>query len=67
MAEPDWFMNMINWWIGGMIMYFWNWIGQILSLFTMWDFGHTGVMDTIEQWRMPGISDTYKGNMKLGV
>ena len=67
MAEPDWFMNMINWWIGGMIITIWMYIGQVCSLFTLWDIGHGGVMDTVEQWKMPGVSDTYKGDMKLGV
>ena len=67
MAEPDQFGNLINWFVGYILMYFWNWLGNILAIFTMWDFGHGNIMATVDEWKMGGISDTYKSNLKLGV
>ena len=59
--------NFINWWIGAIIMYFYIYIGNILSIIGLWSIGNTGVIDQVTAWKMPGISDTYLKPMKMGI
>ena len=63
----NWFMNVLNWYIGYIIAYFWMYIGQILSLFTLWQMPHDGVAQAFEQFKPVDLSTSmYTTSMTLG-
>ena len=33
---PDWFMNLLNWWVGNFLCTFWLWLGDWSALFGGW-------------------------------
>ena len=67
MKQGNWFGNMIMWWIGGIILGFWAWLGAILSLFGAWQVGADGILQTITDLKgdMIEIKDDYLGEASL--
>ena len=39
----NWFANNINAWIGAIVIYFWMYVGYILSVFGMWQVSLDGL------------------------
>lgn len=58
--------NLFNWYLGGLIMLFWGWVGNILSFFGQWKIGHHFVMSAFGEWRMDEVSDVFLNPLKLG-
>ena len=65
--DGDWFTNLIFWWIGQLVFSIVGWIGQILALFTDWQWGYDNIVALIPEFSPPGLGTAWEGDMKLGV
>ena len=65
MGSGNWFGNLFNWWVGSIIMGFWQWIGQILGIFGLWQTPLDAVIEFLPDWQPPEMGNTYQNSMKL--
>ncbi len=65
--ENNWFLNLFFWWIGDFVFGIIGWIGQILALFTEWQWGYDTMVSLIPEFKPPDMGTTYEGKLKLGV
>ena len=59
--------NMINWLIGYVIMLIWFQVGNLLSLFGMWQVPLDGITGVVDSFKFPNIGDVYLGDMSYAV
>ena len=62
-----WFGNIINWYIGYILMAIWSYLGMFLGLFGSWQTGLDGVIGTVDSFKMEGISDVYTKDLTYQV
>ena len=62
-----WFGNLINWFIGYILMYIWLLIGTFLGIFGSWQVGLDGVMGAVTSFKPEGLSDVYTKDMTYQV
>ena len=65
--ESDWFVNLFFWWIGQFIFGIIGWIGQILALFTEWQWGYTTLHDLVPEFAPPLLTEKYQSDLTIGL
>ncbi len=59
--------NLINWFIGYILLYIWMISGYLVGIFGMWQIGLDGALGTIESFAMNGVGSTYKDSMTVAM
>ena len=62
-----WVGNLINWYIGYILMGIWSSIGAFLGIFGSWQVGLDGVMSTFTSFKPEGVSDIYTKDLTYQV
>eukprot|EP00356_Strombidium_inclinatum_P002644 CAMPEP_0170478826 /NCGR_PEP_ID=MMETSP0208-20121228/276_1 /TAXON_ID=197538 /ORGANISM="Strombidium inclinatum, Strain S3" /LENGTH=65 /DNA_ID=CAMNT_0010751143 /DNA_START=11 /DNA_END=208 /DNA_ORIENTATION=+ len=63
----DWVPNMINWFIGAILLYIWNIIGMFLGLVGMWQIPLDAMISTVTSYKLPEMYKTYEDNMTVAM
>ena len=58
--------NLINWWIGMIIMEVYLFVGYWLGIFGMWQFGVDGVTSVYDSFKPSDVGDHYMTEMSIG-
>ena len=65
MASGNFVGNLINWYIGQIIMAIYYEVGVLFGLFGIWSFGHDGLINTANSWKPAGVSTDYSAALTL--
>ena len=57
--------NLINWYIGYIIMAIFAYVGNILGIIGMWQFGVDGVTGIYDSFKMADVGDAYTREMTI--
>ena len=57
--------NLINWYIGYVIMAIWMEVGYFFGIFGMWQLGADGVASVYEGFAMDAVGDVYTNDMTI--
>ena len=61
-----WIPNIINWFIGYLMMGIWAAIGYVLSIFGMWQVSADAILDVVTQMKPEDVGTTYEGDLTMG-
>ena len=63
----NWIPNLINWFIGYIMIGIWMTLGQLFGLIGNWQFGLDAVLAIPAAWGPAGISDVYTNDLTYEV
>ena len=61
----NWFMNLIMWYIGNIILSIWGEIGSLLAIFGMQQMAMDGSVDAVTSFAFPDMTEVYLGEFNL--
>ena len=62
----DWVGNLINWFIGYIIMGIWASIGYLLSIIGMWQMSADAIIGVVTDFKPADVGTSYTGSLTLG-
>ena len=65
-SDGNWFVNLINWIIGMVFMYFWSFIGSYINIIGLWQVSLDGHTAVYTDFAPPEVSDYFTSSMPIG-
>ena len=62
----NWVGNLINWFIGYILLGLWYMVGALFSIVGMWQMGADGALGVIADWKPSDVGTTYEGSLTIG-
>ena len=66
-GSGNWIGNLVNWFIGYIMIYIWTVLGQLFGLIGNWQFGLDAIQAIPADWGPGSVSDVYLNDLTYEV